>query len=130
MVAARAHRPAASSAAHASTLQTIGGLLAVGVGSGSKRAEAPDHRLSSTAVQALWAAARGPTCSGLHAACTHGTCMLGGFILAYYALSARISRLLVMAWPPCRTRLDRRWRDLQRLCVDRSENQDLHVCAV
>ena len=67
---------------HFATLETIGGLLAVGVGSGRARDEAPEHRLSCTAVQALLALARGPTCSGPHAGCTHGTCMLGGSILA------------------------------------------------
>ena len=69
---------------HFGTLETIriGGLLAVGVGSGRARDEAPEHRLSHNAVQALLALARGPTCSGPHAGCTHGTCMLGGFILA------------------------------------------------
>ena len=48
---------------HFGTLQTISGLRAVGVGSGTARAEAPEHRLSCTAVQALLAAARGPTLS-------------------------------------------------------------------
>ena len=67
---------------HFSTLQTTSGLRAVGVGSGTARAEASDHRLSCTAVQALWAVARGPTCSGSHASCTLGACMLGGLILA------------------------------------------------
>ena len=115
---------------HVGTLQTIGGLLAVGVGSGSLRPEAAERRLSCTAVQALWAAARGPTLSRPHAGCTHGTCMIGGLILAYSARSARICRLLVTAWPPCRTRADRRWRNLLRRRVDGSENRDLHVCAV
>ena len=45
------------------TLETIGGLLAVGVGSGRADAEAAEPRLSCTAVQALLAAARGPTLS-------------------------------------------------------------------
>ena len=94
---------------HFSTLQTTSGLRAVGVGSGTARAEASDHRLSCTAVQALWAAARGPTLSRPHAGCTQGACMLGGLILAYSAHSARISRPLVMACPPCGTRSDRRW---------------------
>ena len=48
---------------HFRTLETIGGLLAVGVGSGSLRPEAREHRLSCTAVQALLAAARSPTLS-------------------------------------------------------------------
>ena len=115
---------------HFSTLQIIDGLFAVGVGSVSMLAEAPEHRLSCTAVQALLAAARGPTLSRPRAGCTHGTCMIGGLILAYSAGSARICRLLVTAWPPCRTRADRRWRNLQRRRVDGSENRDLHVCAV
>ena len=41
-------------------LETIGGLLAVGVGSGRADAEAAEPRLSCTAVQALLAAARSP----------------------------------------------------------------------
>ena len=48
---------------HFGTLQAIDGLLAVGVGSGSLRPEAREHRLSCTAVQALPAAARGSTLS-------------------------------------------------------------------
>ena len=115
---------------HFGTLQTISGLLAVGVGSVSMCAEAPELRLSCTAALALLAAARGPTLSSPHAGCTQGTCMLGGLILAYSKRSLRISRLLVTAWPPCRTRLDGRSRDLQRRCIDDSENRDLHVCAV
>ena len=115
---------------HFGTLQTISGLRAVGVGSGRARAEAADHRLSCTAVQALLEAARGPTSSSPRAGCTLGTCILGGLIRACSALSARISRPLVTAWPPCRTRSDCRWRDLQHRCVDGSENQDLHMCAV
>ena len=63
-------------------LETIGGLLAVGVGSGRADAEAAEPRLSCTAVQALLAAARGPTLSRPHAGCTLGACMLGGLILA------------------------------------------------
>ena len=40
-----------------STLQVVGGLRAVGVGSSSELAEAPQPRFSCTAVQALLAAA-------------------------------------------------------------------------
>ena len=40
-----------------STLQMVGGLRAVGVGSSSELAEAPQPRFSCTAVQALLAAA-------------------------------------------------------------------------
>ena len=46
-------------------LETIGGLLAVGVGSGRADAEAAEPRLSCTAVQALLAATRSP-----HAGCS------------------------------------------------------------
>ena len=67
---------------HFGTLETIGELLAVGVGSGRADAEAAKPRLSCTAVQALLAAARGPTLSRPHAGCTLGACMLGGLILA------------------------------------------------
>ena len=67
---------------HFGTLETIDGLLAVGVGSGRADAEAAEPRLSCTAVQALLAAARGPTLSRPHAGCTEGACMLGGLILA------------------------------------------------
>ena len=67
---------------HFGTLETISGLLAVGVGSDRAHAEAPEHRLCCSAVQALVAAARGPTSSGPHAGCTLGACMLGGLILA------------------------------------------------
>ena len=42
---------------HFSTLQMVGGLRAVGVGSSSELAEAPQPRFSCTAVQALLAAA-------------------------------------------------------------------------
>ena len=42
---------------HFSTLQMIGGLRAVGVGSSSELAEAPQPRFSCTAVQSLLAAA-------------------------------------------------------------------------
>ena len=48
---------------HFGTLEIIGGLLAVGVGSGRERAEAAEPRLSCTAMQALLALARGPTLS-------------------------------------------------------------------
>ena len=48
---------------HFGTLETIDGLLAVGVGSGRADAEAAEPRLSCTAVQALLAAARSPTLS-------------------------------------------------------------------
>ena len=67
---------------HFSTPQIIDGLLAVGVGSGSLRPEAAERRLSCTAVQSLWAAARGPTLSRPHAGCTHVACMLRGLIRA------------------------------------------------
>ena len=115
---------------HFGTLQTIGGLRAVGVGSGRARAEASEHRLSCTAVRALLAAARGSTLSRPHAGCTQGACMLGGLILAYSAHSARISRPHVTAWPPCGTRVDRRWHDLQRRCVGISliESVPTHAC--
>ena len=63
-------------------LETIGGLLAVGVGSGRERAEAAEPRLSCTAMQALLAAARSPTLSRPHAGCTQGACMLRGLIRA------------------------------------------------
>ena len=49
---------------HFGTLETIGGLRAVGVGSGRARAEAAEHRLSCIAVQAPLAAARSSTLSG------------------------------------------------------------------
>ena len=49
---------------HFGTLGIINWLRAVSVGSSSKLAEAPQHRLSCTAVQALQVAAHGPTCSG------------------------------------------------------------------
>jgi hypothetical protein len=42
---------------HFSTLQMVGGLRAVGVGSSSELAEAPQPLFSCTAVQALLAAA-------------------------------------------------------------------------
>ena len=42
---------------HFSTLQMVSGLRAVGVGSSSELAEAPQARFSCTAVQALLAAA-------------------------------------------------------------------------
>ena len=42
---------------HFSTLQMVGGLCAVGVGSSSELAEAPQPRFSCTAVQSLLAAA-------------------------------------------------------------------------
>ena len=77
------------------TLQTINGLRAASVGSGRAFAEAPQHRLSCTAVQALMVAARGPTLSRPHVGCTQGACMLGGLIQAYSARSVRISKLLV-----------------------------------
>ena len=67
---------------HFITLQSIGGLRAVGVGSGRARAEPSELRFFCTAEQALLAAARSSTLSRLHAGCTHGTCMLGGLILA------------------------------------------------
>ncbi len=67
---------------HFDTLQTIDGLLAVGVGSGSMRTEAPEHRLSCTAVQALLEAACGPTSSRPHAGCTQGISMVGSFGVA------------------------------------------------
>ena len=49
---------------HFGTLGTINWLRAVSVCSSSKLAEAPQPRLSCTAVQALLVAAHGPTCSG------------------------------------------------------------------
>ena len=130
MVAARAHRPVAASAAlrHAADHQRA--ACCGRVGSGRAHAEAAEHRLSCTAAQALLKAARGPTSSSPHAGCTLGACMLGGLIHAWSEPSARISRPLVTPWPPCGTRSDRRSRDLLVSAVDRSENQDLHVCAV
>ena len=44
---------------HLGTLETIGELLAVGVGSGRERAEAAEPRLSCTAMQALLRAGGG-----------------------------------------------------------------------
>jgi len=76
---------------HFGTLHIINGLRAVGVGSGRSRSEAPEHRLSCTAVQALLLAAHGPTCSGQHAGCTQRISMIGSFAVAYSALSARIN---------------------------------------
>ena len=67
---------------HFGTLETIGELLAVGVGSGRARAEVAEHQLSSTAVQALLAAARSSTLSRPRAGCTHGACMFGALIRA------------------------------------------------
>ena len=116
---------------HFGTLQTIGGLRAVGVGSGRACAQTPQPRLSRTAVQALLEAACGPTLHRPHAGCTQGAPMLRGLILACSARSARISRLFVMAWPPCGTRADRRWRDLQRRCVHATwliESRPTRVC--
>ena len=100
----------------------------MGVGSGRARAEASEHRLSCTAVRALLAAARGSTLSRPHAGCTQGACMLGGLILAYSAHSARISRPLVMACPPCRTRSDRRSHDSQRQCLHRLNRIGTYTC--
>ena len=67
---------------HFGTLQIINGLHAVGVGSIRANAEAADYRLLCTAVQALLAAARGPSSSGPHAGCRLGASMLGSLILA------------------------------------------------
>ena len=67
---------------HFGMLETIGGLCAVGVGSGRECVEAPEHKLHCTAVQALLAAARGPSSSGPHAGCRLGASMLGSLILA------------------------------------------------
>ena len=70
---------------HFGTLRTINGLCAVGVGSSSKLAEAPEHRLSCTAVQALlssgsWANLQRLAC-GLYSMDQHGwklcRCVLG-----------------------------------------------------
>ena len=102
---------------HFGTLQTNGGLRAVGVGSGTARAEAPEPRLSCTAVQALWAAARGPTCSGSHASCTQGISMVGSFGVAYSAPSASIKLVRVMPLRCGEARWPRRWHDLQRRCL-------------
>ena len=68
-----------------STLEIINGLRAVGVGSSSELAEAPQPRFSCTAVQALLAAAHmpnfEPTACGLYAWDLHilklWCCLLG-----------------------------------------------------
>ena len=67
------------------TLQIIGGLLVMGVGSSRAGAEAPELRLSSTAAQALLAAARGSTFSGPHVGSTQRMRMVGSFVVAYLA---------------------------------------------
>jgi len=71
-----------------STLQMVGGLRAVGVGSSSELAEAPQPRFSCTAMQALLRAGGGscPTLSRPHAGCTQGIHMVGSFGVAYSAL--------------------------------------------
>ena len=101
------------------TLQLVGGLRAISVGSGRARAEAPEHRLSYTAVQALLAAARGSTSSRPHLGCTQEIHMVGSFAVAYSARLAHINLACMMPLRYGEARWPRRWHDLQRRCLDR-----------
>ena len=103
---------------HFSTLQAVSGLRAVSVGSSRAFAEALQHRLSCTAVQALLAAARGSTSSRPHLGCTQRIHMVGSFGVAYSALSARIKQVRVLPLRSGEARWPRRWHALQRRCVD------------
>ena len=104
---------------HFSTLQAVGGLRAVSVGSGRAFAEAPQLRLSCAAVQVLLVVARGSTSSRPHSGCTQGIHMVGSFGVAYLALSARIKQVRVMPLQSGEARWPRRWHDLQRQCLYR-----------
>ena len=104
---------------HFGTLQTINGQRAVSVSSSSELDEAPQPRLSCSAVQALLVAARGSISSRPHAGCTQRILVIGRFGVAYSASLPRINQIRM---PPLRSgeeRWPRRWLVLQRRCLDR-----------
>ena len=65
----------------------------------------------------LLVAACSPACSGSHAGCSHGICMVGSVVVAYSAPSTRSDRVCVMALRPGGARESRTSHDLHRRCI-------------
>ena len=90
---------------HFCTLQMGGGLRAVSVSSSSELDEAPQPRLSCSAVQSAAGCGSQPTSSRPHAGCTQRILVIGSFGVAYSARLARINRIRM---PPLRSG-EERW---------------------
>ena len=78
-------------------MSIIGGLREVGAISFRSSGYELEARFHHATVRTVLVAARSPTSSGSHAGSTHGICMVGSLAVAYFAQSARISRVCVLA---------------------------------
>ena len=78
------------------TMRTIGRLRELGVSSSRWRGDEPEPRFPEAPVCTLLVVAGSSTCSGSHAGCAHGMCMVGSAVVAYFAHLARISRVRVV----------------------------------
>ena len=79
------------------TMRTIGRLRELGVSSSRWRGDEPEPRFPEAPVCTLLVVAGSSTCSGSHAGCAHGMCMVGSAVVACSVRSAQISRVRVMS---------------------------------
>ena len=108
------------------------GLRVMGVRSFRWREDELEARLShASACTLLMAlAAQLATCSGSHAGCTQGICMLGSAAAAYSARSSRINRVRVMGPRSDGARDSRSSHDLHAAHDRLGKNRHVYGCTV
>ena len=106
---------------HFGTLRIINGLRAVGVGSSSKLAEAPQPHFLAPPCKRCWQRLAAQLAAASMRTVLNGSAwfLVGSFAVAYSAPSVMINRVCMMPLRYSEVRWPRRWHDLQRQCLDR-----------